>query len=90
MSGERFYGDYLVAPWVDFKNPPRGGKFAESLNEPPTKLKIINPLSARVRIRVSVLSETLTLTTLTCSMARLRIINPSWANLTRRLIMNLL
>ena len=33
MSGERFYGDYLVAPLIDFKDPPTGGsEFAESLN----------------------------------------------------------
>ena len=25
MSGERFYGDYLVAPLVDFQEPPTGG-----------------------------------------------------------------
>ena len=25
MSGERFYGDYLVAPLIDFKDPPTGG-----------------------------------------------------------------
>jgi hypothetical protein len=25
MSGERFYGDYLVAPLQDFKAPPTGG-----------------------------------------------------------------
>ena len=25
MSGERFYGDYFVAPFVDFKAPPTGG-----------------------------------------------------------------
>ena len=34
VSGERFYGDYLVAPLIDFKDPPTGGgsEFAESLN----------------------------------------------------------
>ena len=25
MSGERFYGDYLVAPLIDVKDPPTGG-----------------------------------------------------------------
>ena len=25
MSGERFYGDYLAAPLVDFQEPPTGG-----------------------------------------------------------------
>ena len=25
MSGERFYGDYLVAPLMDFREPPTGG-----------------------------------------------------------------
>ena len=25
MSGERFYGDYLVAPLIGFKDPPTGG-----------------------------------------------------------------
>ena len=25
MSGERWYGDYLVAPLIDFKDPPAGG-----------------------------------------------------------------
>ena len=25
MSGGRFYGDYLVAPLIDFEDPPRGG-----------------------------------------------------------------
>ena len=33
MSGERWYGDYLVAPLTDFKEPPKGGsEFAELLN----------------------------------------------------------
>ena len=27
MSGERFYGDYLVAPLIDFGEPPTGGGF---------------------------------------------------------------
>jgi hypothetical protein len=32
MSGERFYGDYLVAPLQDFRSPPTGGcEFAELL-----------------------------------------------------------
>ena len=32
MSGERFYGDYLAAPIIDFKEPPTGGfEFAASL-----------------------------------------------------------
>ena len=24
MGGERFYGDYLVAPLIEFKGPPTG------------------------------------------------------------------
>ena len=32
MSGERFYGYYLAAPLMDFKEPPTGGsEFAASL-----------------------------------------------------------
>ena len=33
MSGERLYGDYLVAPLIGFQDPPTGGsESAESLN----------------------------------------------------------
>ena len=31
MSGERFYGDYLVAPLVDFQERPTGVQLAASL-----------------------------------------------------------
>ena len=36
MSGERWYGDYLVAPLIDFEDPPMGGvricRIAELIN----------------------------------------------------------
>ena len=79
MSGERWYGDYLVAHLIDFKEPPTGGvricRVAELITE---KAKnIINFLSVTLRTRVNVLSRMMTLIIPTCMMKRLRTIVPS-------------
>ena len=78
MSGERFYGDYLVAPLMDFKEPPTGGsEFAASLRLSSIKQKTINFLSAEVKTKVKVPLRTPRLITPTCSTTGLRIIHPS-------------
>ena len=55
VSGGRFYGDYLVAPFVDFKEPPTGGvricRVAEIIID---RLRIISSLSAIIKIRTNV------------------------------------
>ena len=56
MSGERFYGDYLVAPFVDFKAPPTGGgsEFAASLRLSSKRLSSINSLSENIKTKTNV------------------------------------
>ena len=79
MSGERFYGDYLVAPLQDFRSPPTGGvrvcRVAEIIVDKAEKYRF--PLREYKDKAERSLENTEINYTHTCSTTRQRIIHPS-------------